>query len=154
MPTAASVTRRVFPILPEFASKARDRFKVHGVEATFLTVIGDDKGYRSRFDVVTPFDIPESAFPDPVWTETTTMIYNIAGDPIVVYDVPLAVARWIADSFSTPSIDYIQSADVAQLAVYACRNRIADRALIDSIDMIEDDGDANIGEHLGPSSSW
>lgn len=67
MPTAASVTRRVFPILPEFASKARERFRAHGVQSSFLTFTGDDKGSSPRFDVVTPFDIPEAAFPDHAW---------------------------------------------------------------------------------------
>lgn len=90
----------------------------------------------------------------------TAKVYNRWGDEVVVYNVPLPIARWIAESFY--DLDYIQVSDIADLATFAARHRRMDQELFDSeIAHLESEhamfaaiDDANIGEYLGPSSSW
>lgn len=54
----------------------------------------------------------------------TAKVYNRAGEPVLVYGVPLPVARWIAESIDM--LDYIDTADIDWLATMAYRARIAE----------------------------
>ena len=91
----------------------------------------------------------------------TEIVYNLAGNPVLVYGVPVLIAKWIAESLY--DLDYIQVSDVADLATFAARYRRMDQELFEAaVARLESehamfgviDGDANIDEYLGPSSSW